>query len=114
MSDATFDSLLIHTCTIKRRSTNSSSINEWGAADESITLLASNVPCLIQQREEIIEFERRGQKLFSRHLAFFKINAGIREDDIVEFGGKSFRVFANADAAGQSHHLEVGLYTLDN
>lgn len=114
MSDFIFDSLLKHLCTIKRRSTDSSNINKFGASLETLTTYATNVKCLIQQREEIIEFELRGQKLFSRHVSFFKYDSGVREDDVIEFKGKSYRVFSVADSAGQGHHLEVGLYTLEN
>jgi hypothetical protein len=114
MSDATFESLLIHTCTIKRRSTNSATIDKWGASAETISTLASGVVCLIQQREETVEFMRRGEKVISRHLAFFKIDAGLREDDVVVFGGDEYQVLSVSDAAGQGHHLEASLYSLGN
>lgn len=114
MSDPTFESLLTHTCTIKRRSTNSATTDKWGASTETISTLASGVVCLIQQREETVEFMRRGEKVISRHLAFFKIDAGVREDDVITFNGEDYRVAAVADAAGQGHHLEAALYILEN
>lgn len=113
MSDSTFESLLIHTCTIKRRSTSATQ-DKWGASTETISELATDVACLIQQREETIEFMRRGEKFVSRHLGFFKIDAGLREDDVVVFEGDEYQVLSVADAAGQGHHLECALFSLDN
>jgi hypothetical protein len=114
MAEAAFDSLLTHICTIKRRSTTTTAIGRWGDATETIATLSSNVSCLIQQRNEDVEFTRRGAKLISRHIAFFKIDAGILEDDVVVFNGHEYSVVSVSDAAGQAHHLECGLVSLEN
>jgi len=114
MSDPVFDSLLNHTCTIKRRSVATTTVDKWGAGVETITSVGTGVACKVQQRAEAVEFTRRGEKVISRHIAFFKIGANIQEDDIVVFDNISYRVAAVEDAAGMGHHLEVALFVLEN
>jgi hypothetical protein len=43
-----------------------------------------------------------------------KITADIKEDDVLDFGGKKYRVVGVEDAAGQAHHYEVAVVNLEN
>lgn len=114
MSDEIFNDLLTDTCDIYRRSMDTGSIDKWGASDESFTLISDDEPCLFQQSEELIEYSRRGEKLYTRILVFMKPTADIKEDDVLEFEGKKYRVVGVDDAAGQGHHYEVGVINLEN
>ena len=114
MSDQIFNDLLIHTCNISRRSLDTGSIDRWGASSESFTLISSNEVCLFQQTEELIEFSRRGEKLLTRLLVFMKPTADVKEDDILEFESKKYRVLGVDDSAGQGHHKELGIINLEN
>lgn len=114
MPDETFNNLLTHTCTISSRSTDDSTVDEWGAPEETITTSASGVACLFQEREEAVEFSLRGEKVISKYMAFFKITENISVDDLIEFNGRKYSVVGVDDAAGQGHHLEVSLKSLEN
>jgi hypothetical protein len=114
MSDEIFNDLLTQTCDIYRREFDTDNVDEWGASDESFTKKSDNEPCLFQQTEELIEFSRRGEKLYTRFLVFMKITADIKEDDVLDFGGKKYRVVGVEDAAGQAHHYEVAVVNLEN
>jgi hypothetical protein len=113
MSDKTFDSLLTQTCKIERR-TFSSSVDKWGANSESFSTKSSTESCLFQQRTEDIEFTRRGEKLRTRLIVFFKSSADIKEDDILTFSSKAYRVISVEDSAGQGHHIEAYVINLEN
>jgi len=114
MSDPIFNNLLTQTCDIYRRNLDTSSVDEWGASDETIALVTSAEPCLFQQNDESIEFTRKGEKLYTRLMVFMKPTADIQEDDILEFESKKYRVVAVDDAAGQSHHYELLVVNLEN
>ena len=114
MSDEMFSSLLTHSCDIYRRSLDGETIDKWGASNESFTLITSNVDCLFQQTEELIEFSRRGEKLYTRTLVFMEIDVNVQNDDILEFEDKKYRVVSIEDAAGQGHHIELYVINLEN
>jgi len=114
MSDSVFNSLLTQTCEIQRRDLDDSTLDKWGASDETFVTISSGEPCLFQQSEELIEFSRRGEKLFTRLLVFMKPTADITEDDILVFGAKKYRVVGVDDAGGQGHHFEVAVINLEN
>jgi len=114
MSDTNFDNLLTHTCTIKHRYTTGSTTDKWGALTENINTSEVNVQCRIQQRGGDLEFTKRGEKLVSKHIGFFKFDVSIVEDDIIVFNGKSYSVMSVSDAAGEGHHLECDLLIMEN
>jgi hypothetical protein len=112
MSDPIFEQMLTQTCTIKRRSRGST--DKWGSKTETISNVASDVPCLIQAAYEVLEFDVRGQKQTANFFAYFKIDADIEVDDIVVFNGKDYVVLGVEDAGGQGHHYECPLRSLEN
>ena len=114
MSDSIFDAELIHTVTVYRRTAVSGTPDKWGGTNEVVSVSSTNVVCLMQQMEEDIEFTRKGKKLRTRIMGFFKIEANILEDDIVEFEGKKYLVISVEDAAGQGHHKEVYVMNMEN
>ena len=112
MADLEFTNLLTHTCTITRRVKGVT--DKWGAKAETLTDVATSVPCMIQASYEMLEFDVRGQKQIATMIAFFEITQDIEVDDIVVFNGKDFVVIGVEDAGGQGHHYEVPLKSLEN
>ncbi len=114
MSDKIFNSLLTHSCSIYRRTFTSTPQDKWGASTEALILITSNESCLFQTRNEFLEFNRRGEKLYTRLLVFMQSTANVQEDDILVFNEKRFSVLGVEDAAGQGHHLELYVVNLEN
>lgn len=114
MSDSVFNSLLTQTCDIQRRDLDDSALDKWGSANETFVTISSGETCLFQQSEELIEYSRRGEKVFTRLMVFMKPTADVTEDDILIFESKKYRVVGVDDAGGQGHHLELGVINLSN
>lgn len=112
MSDAIYDSLLTQTCTIQRRTQGS--VDKWGDAEVSIDNSATGVACLIQPAYEVLEFDVRGQKQTANFVGYFKETENIEVDDIIVFKSKNYAVLGVEDAAGQGHHKEILLRSLEN
>lgn len=112
MSDPTFDSLLIHTCKIERRVDGA--VDDYNVPTHTFTTISAAEPSLLQVMEESIEIEKSGKKEVSNILVFFKITANIAQDDIVTYNSKRYIVLAVEDAAGQGHHYEVFLKSMEN
>lgn len=116
MSDTAFNNLLIHTCTIKRRVYDSSTVDEWGAASESFTTKSSSEVCRFQQTDEDVEFNRRGEKIVTRVLFFMKPTADIQVDDIITYDSIEYRVIGVDPLYDEDslHHYEVFVVSLEN
>lgn len=113
MSDAVYDALLTHTCTIKRVVDGVE--NDLGLPSQgSFTNIGTNVVCLIQQKKEKQEQDTRGMAEVGNYLGFFKVTQVILENDIVVFSGTDYIVVAIDDAGGQAHHKEVHLSKGEN
>jgi hypothetical protein len=114
MSDALFDSLLTQTCTIKSRTYNTSSVDDWGVPSETIEETGTTASCLIQLNSETVEMTIRGKKEMASHLGFFKYSVSIQQDDIVELDGVAYQVLSVDDPVSQNHHKEVQLKRIEN
>lgn len=115
MSDPIFNSLLNSTCKIIRRSYNTSSIDKWGASTESFTTITVSEDCRFEQTDELIELSRRGEKIYTRLMVYFKPTANILEDDIIELNSKRYRVVSvspEQDDIG-IHHFESALINME-
>ena len=112
MSDLVYEGLLTQTCTIKRR--HKGTADKWGAKSEIISDEATNVKCLIQPAYEVLEFDVRGQKQIAQFVGYFKSDEDIEVDDIIVFNSKNYVVLGVEDAAGQGHHQEIPLRSLEN
>jgi|GEM_PF-3310400 len=114
MSDSTFNALLTQTCTIYRRVYDASTEDKWGASSESFSTITSTESCLLQQLDEMIEFTRRGEKIYTKTEVYMKYEADIEVDDILEFESRKYSVLSVDDSAGQQHHKEVLIVGLEN
>jgi len=107
MADNIFDSLLIHTVSIKRRVEGS--VNLLGVPSETFSILYTDVVCRIQDQKGTYILERKGEEVSVDSICFFKITQDIVEDDVVVFGSKEYSVYFVENAGGESHHYEAGL-----
>lgn len=114
MSDLSFNALLTQTCTITRRSLDTTTTDAFGGSIESFTSIATAEDCLFQRMEEDVQLTLRGKKYISRDVVFFKPTADISEDDVLIFSGQKYAVVRLDDAGGQGHHYEAYVVLLEN
>jgi len=114
MSDPIFNSLLNSTCKIIRRSYNASSVDKWGASTETFKDIAASEVCRFEQTEELIELSRRGEKIYTRLMIYFKPTANILEDDIIELDSKRYRVVSVSPEQDDKavHHFEAAVINM--
>lgn len=112
MAGGIFKSLLNHTCKVIRRQYDTTE-DVWGGSTESFVTIANDVPCRFEQTEELIEFSRRGEKLYTRIRVFMDITVDVKEEDILEKDGVKYRVEVLEDSAGEGHHYELAVVNLE-
>lgn len=113
MADAHYENELTQTCRIVRRVKGAT--NSLGLPSETPTEIAAAEKCLFQQCDEMVEIHRRGKIIRTKDILFLLFTADIEEDDIVEFNSKNYAVVSvDQDTAGQGHHKEAMLNSLEN
>ena len=110
MADSIFSGLLIHQCSISRRTLGV--VNEFNLPSEVISVIASSVSCLIQMQKETFEINIRGKTEATNVLGFFEYARDILQDDIVLYSSEKYIVLAVDNAGGQGYHKEVYLKKL--
>lgn len=112
MADRIFQSLLIHTCDIKRRSV-STTRDALGKLVESFTTVSTGTLCRIEIDKENSKMDMNGKHVMTRATGFFEIDVDIQEDDIVTWNSVDYKVRGTPDAGAANHHYEVFLTRLD-
>lgn len=101
-----FRQLLNKTGTIRRYT--SSSKDTHGNLVKVWSDLATGVACRLQPRRGR-EAVQPTQVVVGSHILYLEIGTDITERDRVVVAASTYEVLFVADAAGQSHHLEVDL-----
>ena len=124
-----FDDLLIHSLTVKRMTPILDELDEGLDLDEGVTLdgtpdeygqptsaevTVATVKGLIQPRRarEVALASQAGAAI-GEHVAYLRPLSGLTTANWIEAGGVRYDIVSVGDAAGQGHHLELGLRRVD-
>lgn len=98
---------LVHRVTVYRESPTGGE-DEWGLPVEALSVVASDVPALVQDRTAREQPRPTGVEITDA-LIFLAWGTPIRADDIIAYGTATYRVVGSPiDAGGAAHHIEVG------
>lgn len=113
-----FDSMLLHTLTIKRNAVTLDVNGDPVLGDYSQPVSApatfATVKGLIQPRSarEIALASQAGAAI-GTHAAYLRPLAGLTTADWIEMGGERYDLVSISDAGGVNHHYELGLVRVD-
>lgn len=103
--DAIYTSLLTQTAKISRKILGT--IDSFGVPAETLSVISSSTPCLLQPLDADLEISVHGKKEVGKDVLFTEFTANILVDDIVEINSRKFIVLSADDPTGTEHHKEV-------
>jgi hypothetical protein len=110
--DTIFNALLIHSCSISRRTLGS--VNSYNIPSESFVVVSATEPCRIDPQKDRIEINVRGKVEVITLMGFFKPTADIQEWDVITWNSDTYEVIGIDLLSNDKelHHKEVYLKNL--